>query len=234
MKYVRLTGTPDPERTPELFSLLARSSFVDEARLYDWNVSHGERATALLEVDGDRERFRDEVADVPGVVSADTTRVSDGRFTILLVLEPDVVPLLKRMVETISQEGLVVAKPIRYRNGHVHARIVGSTSVLQQAVDEVPAEIHVEISAVGDFDRSHETPMSDLSDRQREALLTAFDLGYYDFPRRATHADVAARLDCAPHTASEHLQSAPHTASEHLQKAEMKILTDVIQRGMEQ
>ncbi|MCO8244189.1 MULTISPECIES: helix-turn-helix domain-containing protein [unclassified Haladaptatus] len=216
MKYARLTGTPDPERTPEIFDLLARSSFVDEARLYDWNLSN-DAVTALLEVDGERERFRDEAADVLGMRSVDTTRISERRFTLLAVLEPTVVPLLQGLVGTISREGLVVAKPLLYRDGQVHARIVGSAAVLQRAVDEFPAEIALEISAIGEFDRSRETPLSGLSDRQREALLAAFDLGYYEHPRRATHEDVAARLDCAP-----------NTASEHLQKAEIKLVTDVL------
>ena len=216
MKYARLTGTPDPERTPEIFDLLARSSFVDEARLYDWNLS-SDAVTALLEVDGERERFRDEAADVLGMRSVDTTRISERRFTLLAVLEPTVVPLLQGLVGTISREGLVVAKPLLYRDGQVHARIVGSAAVLQRAVDEFPAEIALEISAIGEFDRSRETPLSGLSDRQREALLAAFDLGYYEHPRRATHEDVAARLDCAP-----------NTASEHLQKAEIKLVTDVL------
>lgn len=216
MKYARLTGTPDPERTPEIFDLLARSSFVDEARLYDWNLSN-DAVTALLEVDGERERFRDEAADVLGMRSVDTARISERRFTLLAVLEPTVVPLLQGLVGTISREGLVVAKPLLYRDGQVHARIVGSAAVLQRAVDEFPAEIALEISAIGEFDRSRETPLSGLSDRQREALLAAFDLGYYEQPRRATHEDVAARLDCAP-----------NTASEHLQKAEIKLVTDVL------
>ncbi|KZN26472.1 DNA-binding protein [Haladaptatus sp. R4] len=221
MKYARLTGTPDPERTPEIFDLLARSSFVDEARLYDWNLSN-DAVTALLEVDGERERFRDEAADVLGMRSVDTARISERRFTLLAVLEPTVVPLLQGLVGTISREGLVVAKPLLYRDGRVHARIVGSAAVLQRAVDEFPAEIALEISAIGEFDRSRETPLSGLSDRQREALLAAFDLGYYEQPRRATHEDVAARLDCAP-----------NTASEHLQKAEIKLVTAVLQSEFE-
>ena len=217
MKYARITGTPDPERTPELFELLARSPFVDEARLYDWNLSQN-AVSALMEVDGDRERFREETADVPGIRSVDTTRISEGRFTLLCVLEPEAVPLLERIVGTITQEGLVVAKPLLYRDGQVHARIVGSAAVLQTVVDAFPAAIHLEISAIGEFDRSRKTPLSGLSDRQREALLAAFDLGYYEHPRRATHEDVAARLDCAP-----------NTASEHLQKAEIKLVTELLQ-----
>lgn len=208
MKYVRAINTPDPERAPALFSLLADASFVTETRLYDWNVRQAGAATALFEVDGDRDRFRAELVDVPGVKSADTTPVTDGLFTLLLVIEPAAIPLLRNVLGTLTREGLVVAKPIVYRDGQVHARIVGSAAVLQTVFDDLPSEMDVEVVTVGDFDRHREVPLSTLSDRQREALLVAFDLGYYEQPRRSTHEDVAARLDCAPNTASEHLQKA--------------------------
>lgn len=56
------------------------------------------------------------------------------------------------------------------------------------------------------FPSADVNPATTLSERQREALRAALELGYYDTPREATHADVAAELDCAPNTASEHLQ----------------------------
>lgn len=208
MKFVRAINTPDPERAPALFSLLADASFVTETRLYDWNVRQEGTATALFEVDGDRDRFRAELVDVPGVKRADTTPVTDGLFTLLLVIEPAAILLLRNVLGTLTREGLVVAKPIVYRDGQVHARIVGSAAVLQTVFDDLPSEMDVEVVTVGDFDRQREAPLSTLSDRQREALLVAFDLGYYEQPRRSTHEDVAARLDCAPNTASEHLQKA--------------------------
>lgn len=47
-----------------------------------------------------------------------------------------------------------------------------------------------------------------LSERQREAVTVAMELGYYEQPREATHEEIAAELGCAPNTASEHLQKA--------------------------
>jgi predicted DNA binding protein len=47
-----------------------------------------------------------------------------------------------------------------------------------------------------------------LTERQREALTAAVTHGYYDIPREADHEDVAAAMDCAPSTASEHLRKA--------------------------
>ena len=216
MKYARITGTPDPTRTPEIFDLLARSSFVDEARLYDWNLSD-DAVTALLEVDGERERFRDEAVGVTGMRSVDTTRVSEDRFTPRNLSKPDAVPLLKRMVATITREGLVVEKPLLYRDGQVHARIVGTAAVLQTAVDGFPPESEPRNQCNRGVRQESENSALRSSDRQREALVAAFDLGYYEHPRRATHEDVAVRLDCAP-----------NTVSEHLQKAELKIVTGLL------
>ncbi|MFB6270658.1 MAG: helix-turn-helix domain-containing protein, partial [Halobacterium sp.] len=47
-----------------------------------------------------------------------------------------------------------------------------------------------------------------LTDRQREVVETAVDLGYYDVPRTAGQDDVAAELDCASSTVAEHLRKA--------------------------
>jgi len=64
---------------------------------------------------------------------------------------------------------------------------------------------------VHDFQRG-DTPAS-LTDRQRAALDTALDLGYYDVPRAASVADVAVELDCATSTAGELLRKAGRASS---------------------
>lgn len=47
-----------------------------------------------------------------------------------------------------------------------------------------------------------------LTDRQREVLRTAFELGYYDWPRACSGEDVASELDIASATFSEHIHAA--------------------------
>lgn len=51
-------------------------------------------------------------------------------------------------------------------------------------------------------------PLEGLTDRQREAVLTAYDLGYYEVPRQTTSERVAAQLDIDTSTLSEHLHRA--------------------------
>lgn len=47
-----------------------------------------------------------------------------------------------------------------------------------------------------------------LTDRQREVLETAHEMGYFDYPKGANASEVAAELDVAHSTFSEHLAAA--------------------------
>jgi|AntRauMinimDraft_4_1070384.scaffolds.fasta_scaffold00083_27 predicted DNA binding protein len=47
-----------------------------------------------------------------------------------------------------------------------------------------------------------------LTDRQLDVVETAFEMGYYDWPRRVTGEDVAAELGIASATFSEHVRTA--------------------------
>lgn len=47
---------------------------------------------------------------------------------------------------------------------------------------------------------------ADLSESQRTALVTAYEMGYYDVPRQASQEDVAERLDVSPQSVSERLR----------------------------
>jgi len=47
-----------------------------------------------------------------------------------------------------------------------------------------------------------------LTDRQREVLQTAHEMGYFEYPRGANAGEVAAELDIGPSTFIEHLNAA--------------------------
>ena len=57
---------------------------------------------------------------------------------------------------------------------------------------------------------------STLTDRQLEAISHAYELGYFDVPRSATLADVAAEMDIDKSTAGEHLRRALGHVAEFL------------------
>ena len=99
-------------------------------------------------------------------------------------------------------------KPIVYRDGTIDVRVVGDQESLQAAFDQAAAVVDVSIDEISAFRGDLDQPRATLSERQREAVEVALALGYYDRPRGATHEDVAEELDCAPATASDHLQKA--------------------------
>ncbi len=95
---------------------------------------------------------------------------------------------------------------------------VGPSDQLQAAIEGVPDGIETTIEEIGGS-WSRRGVIARLSDRQRAAIAAGIEVGYYETPRQATHADVAAVMECAP-----------STASEHLRKAESKLLTALFER----
>lgn len=68
--------------------------------------------------------------------------------------------------------------------------------------------IHLQKLTRSDDDTSTDLVFVDrdrLTARQREVLQTAYDMGYFDHPKRGNAGDVAEALDISPSTFSEHL-----------------------------
>jgi predicted DNA binding protein len=208
MKSLRLTGRPDPAFAPAVFRLVADSPHVEEARLVGWNLADDAGGTVLFAVEGDVGGFRAAIPDDPAVSTAEAAAIDDGRFVFLLRVTADESSLLATMLSALGRGGLVVVKPVVYRDGEVDARVVGEDAAVQAFIEAFPPAVEVDIREVGSGGVDPTAPVTALSDRQREAVMAALDLGYYDSPKRATHEDVARALDCAPSTASEHLRKA--------------------------
>jgi predicted DNA binding protein len=221
MKRLRLTGTPDPAVAPPAFGLLAGGDRTTESRLQDWTVTGDGAVTVLFEVEGDRAAADAVLADAPEVARYETTPIDDATYSLLVVFQPAAAPLVGEVFGAFVRAGMVVEKPVVYRDGSAHATLVGDPETLQAALDSLPAVVDVAVEEIGTY-RGHaaERPDGRLSDRQREALEAALALGYYDTSRTATHAEVAERLGCAP-----------STVSEHLKKAESKLVRAVLDRG---
>ncbi|WP_313692430.1 helix-turn-helix domain-containing protein [Halorarum halobium] len=208
MKHLRVTVHVDDDHAPEFFELLASSSSIAETRLVDWSMTAGERSTLLYTVDGDPATFAERAADTAGIESVELSGTTRGRTYALVVMRPRETPLFAAINRASAEAGLIVRKPIVYRDGTMSARVVGEAAVLQRALDAAPDGVDVRIDEIGQLRGHADDPVVSLSDRQREAVAVALELGYYNQPREATHEDVAVELDCAAPTASDHLQKA--------------------------
>jgi predicted DNA binding protein len=58
------------------------------------------------------------------------------------------------------------------------------------------------------IESASESELSRLTPKQRQALLAAYSLGYYDVPRRTSSELLAKRLKLGASTVAEHLRKA--------------------------
>ncbi len=114
----------------------------------------------------------------------------------LMARPPDFLDVDRMKVEMIGKEN-EIKKLVHYANkwGDNSFKILGLTSI----------------------DSKGESLLSKLTSRQRQMLLTAYALGYYDVPRRISSDGL-----------SRHLNVDKSTIVEHLRKAERKLIGSII------
>jgi len=107
-----------------------------------------------------------------------------------------------------KRSGLPIEMPLDIEDGVAEVEVTGEherVAEMGRRLREVGLEFEVERV------RQRVNPARLLTDRQRELLLAAVDLGYYDVPRRATLTEVADHVGIAKSTCSETLQRVQRT-----------------------
>lgn len=217
MKHIRLRLTPGNETIHPLFTIMTDPEYVSLAQMVDWNIGDTEQPTLLFAVEGNPDRIESELDSTSHLTDYELIPIDQGRF--YLRVRPKPTPLTRKLFQMYTERDLVILHPVVYHGGCAHVSLLGEPVDLQVAVEKFSSGVDVTVERVSDFLPRTDTVISLLSPRQREALETAFELGYYKHPRRATHAEIGDQMGCAP-----------NTASVHLQKAESKILSAVVER----
>ena len=218
MKRLQVTTTLDDGLLPPLYSAVADSSAIAQLRVIDWNLAAPDAGTLLYEIDGDPEVFRDGAHETEGIENIDISRTDGEAPTYaLLSARPSSIPFFSTFMTLTARAGLVVRKPLVYRDYRSSGFVVGEPAPLQRTIDETPPGVDVQVERIGNCPSEAEDAGYGLSERQRAAVETALDQGYYEQPRAATHEDVAEELDCAA-----------NTATTHLQKGEAKIIKNAV------
>jgi len=107
-----------------------------------------------------------------------------------------------------KRSGLPIEMPLDIEDGVAEVEVTGEherVAEMGRRLSELGLEFEVERV------RQRVNPARLLTDRQRELLLAAVDLGYYDVPRRATLTEVAEHAGIAKSTCSETLQRVERT-----------------------
>jgi len=207
MRYVRLRARPtDGEGFHPLGERLSADPAVERGKIY--RVDRLEDGTALLlaEARGDRDRYREILESSEHVLDFSIADGGEGGWWYSYThFEPTAVT--ERMLGVRYDLGLAMEMPIEVEPGGAMVfTLVGPEGAFAEAMRADDPEYELEVLETGEHTPDLDDIFLSLTERQREVLEAAVDLGYYDDPRAATHEDVAREVDAAPSTVGEHLR----------------------------
>jgi len=199
-----------------MFDLLLSALCVDRATNMHWNYT-GEEFGIMHYVEGDIEAFERRIEAVETVTAYELTPAGEDAF--YAYVRDATNESLRATFEVVFRDPVVVVPPVEFtESGRVTFSVFGPSGDVQAAVDGLDDSLGVTVTAVTGLEGTPGVVESPLSDRQRDVVETALELGYYEIPREASHEDVAAAVGCAP-----------STAAEHLRKAEAKLLRSMLE-----
>ena len=203
---VRLDGTDFTALGIEELVDLARAAGIRE---FDELACHGDSSVVRLAVD---ERMDEAALDDLEYVDSWELVAADADACVYVVSFS--APELSADAADTGEELVGTCDPTVGDRGAT-VSLVGPQEAIAGTVGEYEAEgASPELRRLGGYDGG-KRPLAELTDRQREVVETAYEAGYYEVPREATAAEVAAGLDLDSSTVVEHLQRAERSLMAH-------------------
>lgn len=206
MNYVRVTLSADGREAAihPMYGVLTHAEFVDRATAIQWNFT-GENLVIFHHIEGDIDAFETVVTNVDAVREYELEPTGGRSF--YAYIHDETTSELREMFDPLSNGGVVVVPPIIYHpDGTVSLSAFGPSAGIQRLFEEVHSPVEVAIQDVGSLSAVPALAQTRLTDRQREAIVAALKLGYYEVPRAASHEDVADAIDGAPSTTANLLR----------------------------
>lgn len=119
----------------------------------------------------------------------------------------------------LAAHDCLLLPPLRYESGGKVVRVVTlEPGNLTRFYQDIQESFRVDVRSKREVDTvSQDQPMlsvdslvPDLSDRQREAIIMAWESGYYEIPRETMTEELAERMGVGRRTFEEHLRLAEH------------------------
>ncbi|UPV74619.1 helix-turn-helix domain-containing protein [Halorussus limi] len=208
MKSLDVTIRLPPEMQLSVPERVAPGDDFEREELLSWHTHEDEGVEYFLSlVVGDIESLREALTAVEAVRWFDLAPVDDDAFYAYVAM--DLRPEDEAWRSAMDGRRVVVVPPIVFGpDGAVALTVLGDPEELRQVVADFPEQVAVEVERVGDHNHLAGSLAGRLTARQFEAIGAARDLGYYEVPREAELAEVAAALDCTESTASALLRKA--------------------------
>lgn len=115
----------------------------------------------------------------------------------------------QRSDQDILRTGVYLSDPFTIRDGKIKMGVVGDTKQLRAFIRYVK-RFNIDYTVVSSTDLrfSRDSPLENLTEKQRTVLTSAFEHGYYDLPRKISSQDLAKKLGLRDSTLIEHRRKA--------------------------
>lgn len=189
-----------------MHTFVMESDEVTLTQLWNWSRTDEDVDVMLFRVVGDRDVYTAALEETPFVTAYETVQLDEASF--YAYVEHATRDADRGFREPFVDRRVLTLPPIEFtEDGETRLEVVGRPADVQEVVDDFPSEFEVRVDRVGSYEHGLDGAVL-LTDRQREAVAVALDLGYYEVPRTASVEEVATELDCAPSTAADHLRKA--------------------------
>lgn len=206
MKSLRLRITFDEEALHPVHEFVCRSPVVERELLLEGKTDAGTE-TILTYVEGDREAYEDVLSARPETIEYDVT--PDGPEAFFVYARWKLRDRERHLEAALSRETVIVVPPLEFRPDRTMTfSLIGHGDNLEAVLNGLPNGVDTEVLQVGEYRGHRNRAAGRVTDRQREALAAAWDVGYYAVPRENGIEAVANDLDCAVSTASALLRRA--------------------------
>ncbi|HML02582.1 MAG TPA: helix-turn-helix domain-containing protein [Candidatus Bathyarchaeia archaeon] len=166
----------------EQFAVIARIEFKDEtSRIDDFLADGVIRDAQVLEQQNDRS------------------------YIVFMKGGPSLSPVL----DSMGIEGGYLFPPVEIHDGKIKFSILGTSEQIQKSLERVASiGLRYKIVSLTDAKFSPTSPLAKLTEKQRQVIITAYKLGYYDIPRRINSENLARKLNIGNSALGEHLRKA--------------------------
>ncbi|WP_435551709.1 helix-turn-helix domain-containing protein [Natrinema sp. CGMCC1.2065] len=209
MRYATFSVRHSDGWLQPLGKAFARADDITRVAVHSQRLLNDGQAIYLYELVGDVRTVRD-ILDETAIISS--YQVVQGRESVFAYIHFEPMPTVKELLRGPKEYGLIIDGPVTIRDdGTMEITLIGEEKDIQQAFSSPPDELTVTVKRIGNYHPGTQQLFTDLSERQREVLQKAYELGYYQKPRRVTYEDIASELDCTPSNVGDMLRRIENT-----------------------
>jgi len=118
-------------------------------------------------------------------------------------------PSLSPVLDSVGVERGYLFPPVGIRDEKIRFSFFGSSAQIQKSLEKVASMgLRYKIVSLTDAKFSPNSPLAKLTEKQREVIIAAYKLGYYDIPRRINSEKLAKKLNIGNSTLGEHIRKA--------------------------